>query len=95
VESADGGLKALELAIPGVVTLLLAVVAAHALVAPSGRPRLLRPQETGERSDLVLYPARSLAPGEMFLVRIAPSGSVPLAVKRTVPSRITPVMDLG
>ena len=52
-------------------------------------------KETGERSDLVLYPARSLAPGEMFLVRIAPSGSVPLAVKRTVPSRITPVMDLG
>jgi hypothetical protein len=51
--------------------------------------------EPGERFDLLLYPARSLAPGEKFLIRIVPPGAVPFTVERHVPPRITPVMNLG
>ncbi|MCK9307127.1 MAG: flagellin [Methanoculleus sp.] len=51
--------------------------------------------EPGEQFDLLVYPARSLAPGESFRISIIPPGGVPLTVERTVPPRITPVMDLG
>lgn len=51
--------------------------------------------EPGERFDLVIYPSRPLEPGEKFLIRIATPGGVPLKIERVVPSRITPVMDLG
>lgn len=51
--------------------------------------------EPGEQFDLVIYPSRPLAPGEKFLIRIAPPGAVPLTVERAVPRRITPVTDLG
>ena len=51
--------------------------------------------EPGEQFYLVIYPSRPLAPGEKFLIRIFPPGDVPLTVERAVPSRITPVMDLG
>ncbi|WP_048179980.1 hypothetical protein [Methanoculleus sediminis] len=51
--------------------------------------------EPGEQFDLVIYPSRPFAPGERFLIRIAPPGGVPLTMERTVPPRITPVMDLG
>lgn len=51
--------------------------------------------EPGEQFDLLLYPSRPFAPGETFRVCITPPGGVPLTVERTVPPRITPVMDLG
>jgi len=51
--------------------------------------------EPGEQFELLIYPTRALAPGERFLIRIVPPGGVPFTVKRTVPPRITPVMDLG
>ncbi len=51
--------------------------------------------EPGERFDLLIYPSRPLAPGEAFRISITPPGSVPLTVERTVPPRITPVMDLN
>ncbi|PKL62806.1 MAG: hypothetical protein CVV31_03815 [Methanomicrobiales archaeon HGW-Methanomicrobiales-2] len=51
--------------------------------------------EPGEQFDLLVYPARSLAPGESFRISIIPPGGVPIVVERTVPPRITPVMDLG
>ncbi|MDV2481474.1 hypothetical protein F8E02_05535 [Methanoculleus sp. Wushi-C6] len=51
--------------------------------------------EPGERFDLLVYPSRPLARGEAFRLCITPPGSVPLVVERTVPPRITPVVDLG
>lgn len=51
--------------------------------------------EPGEEFELLISPSRPLAPGEAFRIRIIPPGSVPLAIERTVPPRITPVMDLG
>ncbi len=51
--------------------------------------------EPGEQFDLLVYPSRPLSPGEPFGISITPPGGVPLTVERTVPPRITPVMDLG
>ena len=51
--------------------------------------------EPGERFDLLVYPSRPLASGESFRISIVPPGGVPLTIERTVPPRITPVMDLG
>lgn len=51
--------------------------------------------EPGERFDLLVYPSRPLEAREAFRICITPPGSVPLAVERTVPPRITPLMDLG
>jgi hypothetical protein len=51
--------------------------------------------EPGERFELLIYPSRPLEPGEPFRICITPPGSIQLAVERTVPPRIAPVMDLG
>ncbi|WP_292520905.1 hypothetical protein [Methanoculleus sp.] len=51
--------------------------------------------EPGERFDLLLYPSWPLEPREAFRISITPPGGVPLIFERTVPPRITPVMDLG
>jgi hypothetical protein len=51
--------------------------------------------EPGEEFELLISPSRPLAPGEAFRIRIIPPGSIPLAIERTVPARITPVRDLG
>ncbi len=51
--------------------------------------------EPGEQFDLLVYPSRPFVPGEWFRISITPPGGVPLTVERTVPPRITPVMDLG
>lgn len=51
--------------------------------------------EPGEQFDLLVYPSRAQAAGEAFHICITPPGGVLLTVERTVPPRITPVMDLG
>ena len=51
--------------------------------------------EPGEQFDLLVYPARSLAPGESFRISIIPFGGALIVVERAVPPWITPVMDLG
>lgn len=51
--------------------------------------------EPGEQFELLIYPARSLAPYDRFVVTITALESVPLPVSRTVPPGITQVMDLG
>ncbi len=51
--------------------------------------------EPGEQFEILAYPSRPLSPYDQFTVTIAPAGSEPLPVSRTVPPRITAVMDLG
>ena len=51
--------------------------------------------EPGEQFELLLCPAVSLSPYEVFIISVAPQGGMPLSVIRTVPPRFTRVMDLG
>lgn len=51
--------------------------------------------EPGEQFEVLVYPGTALSPYDQFTVTIAPPGSEPLPVLRTVPPAITQVMDLG
>ncbi|MDN7025125.1 hypothetical protein FGU65_09525 [Methanoculleus sp. FWC-SCC1] len=51
--------------------------------------------EPGEQFEVLVYPGTALPPYEQFTVTIAPPGSEPLPVSRTVPPGVTQVMDLG
>jgi len=51
--------------------------------------------EPGEQFELLFCPAVSLSPREVFIISVAPQGGMPLSMRRTVPPRITQVMDLG
>jgi hypothetical protein len=51
--------------------------------------------EPGEEFVIRVWPSRALAPGETFTLTIAPPRGPAVTATRTVPSKITPVTDLG
>lgn len=51
--------------------------------------------EPGEQFDIVVYPSARLSPYTDFKVSIEDDGGLPLIFKRTVPVKITRVMELG
>ena len=59
---------------------------------PEDGDRILEP---GEQFTLLLVAPEPLGPDARFAVEISPSGGgIPLTISRTVPPRVTPVMDL-
>jgi hypothetical protein len=59
---------------------------------PEDGDRILEP---GEQFTLLLVAPEPLGPGGRFTLEISPGqGGMPLSISRTVPPRVTPVMDL-
>jgi hypothetical protein len=59
---------------------------------PEDGDRILEP---GEQFTILIVAPEPVAPGHPFTVEIAPGGGgIPLTLERTVPPRVTPVMDL-